>query len=74
MSYTWYKGPRCGREHCPSKRYRDDETGMPVCQNGHEHPELRKRAQQDEDEFLTSSQGRTTTKAKERAEKEIQRK
>ena len=47
---------------------------MPICQQGHEHPELRKRAEQDEDEFLLSSQGRITKKVRERAEKDIQRK
>jgi len=74
MSYGWYKGPICGRERCPSTRYHDNETGMPICQQGHEHPELRKRAEQDEDEFLLSSQGRITKKVRERAEKDIQRK
>jgi len=75
MSEKYYKGPRCGYDGCPSRKYYDDETGMPICQNGHEKPELRKKGGgDDEDAKLASSQGRTTRKKRELQGKILKRK
>lgn len=74
MSEKYYKGPRCGYDGCPSRKYYDDETGMPICQNGHEKPELRKKGRDDEDAQLASSQGRTTRKKRELQGKLLKRK
>lgn len=73
MSYEWKKGPVCGEDGCPSKRFREDETGVPICQNGHAHPERRSKAEEDEDDFLLSRRGRTTRRKKEKAEKAVKR-
>ena len=74
MSEKYYKGPRCGYDGCPSRKYYDDETGMPICQNGHEKPELRKKGGNDEDAQLASSQGRTTRKKTESQGRTLKRK
>lgn len=62
---------RCGVEGCPSRRLHFDETGVAVCENGHQHPEI-DRPDEDDDDYA-SSQGRTTRKARERVEKPVQR-
>lgn len=74
MSEKYYKGPRCGYDGCPSRKYYDDETGVPICQNGHEKPELRKKDGVDEDAQLASSKGRTTRKKREFQGKPLKRK
>ena len=74
MSEKYYKGPRCGYDGCPSRKYYDDETGMPICQNGHEKPEYRKKGGNDEDAQLASSQGRTTRKKREFQGRTLKRK
>lgn len=74
MSEKYFKGPRCGYDGCPSRKYYNDETGMPICQNGHEKPELRKKGGDDEDAQLASSQGRTTRKKRELQERTLKRK
>jgi hypothetical protein len=74
MSQKYYKGPRCGYDGCPSRKYYDDETGMPICQNGHEKPELRKKGQDDGDAQQASSQGRTTRKKRELQGRTLKRK